>query len=221
MKRETRRRRGGLKIGLGSNGEAYVKPDEIERLIPKGCEWKDGYVMKVFESKKDARDEWMYTDILRTRNIQGILYPESWCTLKNDKIALFSPFGGETIHEFFYSKGPLVTNEDYKAAANNRASGTIVRNREHLDKVVDALRRLQEHVNIMNENGIYHNDIHTGNIVYDGQNARLIDFGEITEDGKNEVVSIEDIIHKLNQSGGLRKRVVASRRRTRKRRSCR
>lgn len=221
MKRGTRRKNGGVKVGMGSNAEVYGKPDNIEQLLPEGCDWKDGYVMKVFETNRDAREEWMNTDILREKKIEGIIYPETWCKLKNEKIALFSPFGGQSIYEFFYSKGPLVSRDDYKTAADNRSNGTIVRNHEHVHRVIEALRQLQQHVKIMNKEEIYHNDIHLGNIVYDGQTARLIDFGEISEVGKDDVKQIEDIIGKLKQTGGLRKRVAASTRRTRKRRSSR
>lgn len=224
MKRasRTRRRRGGVEFGVGSNGIVYVKPDEREQLIPGGCEWKDGYVMKVFETKRDAREEWTNTEILREKKIQGILHPESWCKLSNGQIALFSPFGGQSILQMFYSKGPIV-EEDSEDVLGRVMNGVIVRNNDKVNEVIESLQRLMEQVKTMNAEGIYHNDIHEGNIVYDGKDTKLIDFGEISEEGNNEVGQIEHIIDKLKlpQKGGLRKRVVKPNRRTRKRLSYR
>ena len=218
--RGTRRRRGGAKIGKGENATVYSKPDpEIESLLPEGCEWKDGYVVKVFESAWPANAEWTKTKRLRKRKIQGIIYPETQCTLTDGRVALFSPFGGETILEFFFSNGPINTREELLGV-----SETIVRNHDKVDAVIEALGRLMEQVTIMNNQGISHNDIHDGNIVYDGKNARLIDFGELTfsEDEINdETEQIQDIIDKLKQTGGLRKKVVTSKRRTRRHRSYR
>jgi hypothetical protein len=219
---KTRRRRGGVVIGTGANGIVYSKPDEIEKLLPEGCEWKDGYVMKLFKSGNDARDEWVNTKLLRKRKLHGLIYPESWCTLTDGRIALFSPSGGQTIAEFFYSNGPILERADTMAMLDNMRSNQIVRNSDKVDEVVEALRRLIEDVKIMNAEGIYHTDIHHGNIVYDGKEARLIDFGEISEEGdQDESEEIEEIIKTLKPSGGLRKKAASSRRRTRRRRSYR
>jgi hypothetical protein len=220
---KTRRRRGGVIIGTGANGSAYSKPDEMETLLPEGCEWKDGYVMKVFETTKyrHAMKEWRKTEILREKNLQGMIYPETNCTLTDGRTAIFSPSGGQTVAEFFYSEGPIITNDDMKAMLANARDNKIVRNAEKVDEVVEALRRLIEQVKTMNDMEIYHNDIHDGNIVYDGKEARLIDFGEMSEEGDAEDDQIEGIINNLKPSGGLRKRAVASKRRTRRRRSFR
>jgi hypothetical protein len=218
----TRRRRGGVVIGIGANATAYTKPNKIEKLLPEGCEWKDGYVIKVFENDKnaDAIDEWNKTGILRKIKIQGAVYPETKCTLTDGRIALFSPFGGQSILEIFYSKGPIV-DEDSEDVLGRVMNGVIVRNNDKVNKVIQALQRLMEQVKTMNAEGIYHNDIHEGNIVYDGKDTRLIDFGEMSEEGNEEIGQIEDIIYKLKlpQKGGLRKKAVPSKRRTRKRRS--
>lgn len=233
MKRKVRtRRRGGAKIGKGENATVYSKPDvEMESLIPEGRKWEDGYVMKVFESAWPANVEWKKTEILRGKEIQGIIYPEEEpCTLKDGRVALFSPFGGETILEFFFSNGPINTREELLGV-----SKTIVRNHDKIDAVIEALGRLMEQVSIMNDRGISHNDIHDGNIVYDGKDARLIDFGTLTFSKKeidDETGQIQEIIDSLREKkeesqnpseveGGLRKRVASSRRRTRRRRSYR
>lgn len=232
MKRERRkvrtRRRGGSKIGKGENATVYSKPDpEIESLLPEGCEWKDGYVVKVFESAWPANVEWKRTARLRKEKIQGSIYPEKQCTLKDGRVALFSPFGGETILEFFFSNGPINTREELLGV-----SETIVRNHDKIDAVIEALDRLTEQVSIMNAQEIYHNDIHDGNIVYDGKEARLIDFGQGSSKGDDETEQIQEIIDSLREKkaesqnpseveGGLRKRVASSRRRTRRRRSYR
>lgn len=219
--RGTRRRKGGAKIGKGENATVYSKPDpEIESLLPEGCEWKDGYVVKVFELAWPANVEWKKTERLRGKEIQGIIYPEEEpCTLKDGRVALFSPFGGETILEFFFSNGPINTREELLGV-----SKTIVRNHDKVNDVIEALGRLMEQVTIMNDRGFSHNDIHDGNIVYDGKNARLIDFDKLTfskKDINDETEQIQDIIDKLKQTGGLRKRAVTSKRRTRRRPSYR
>lgn len=221
--RRTRRRKGGVVIGTGANGVVYTKPDEVEKLVPEGCEWKDGYVMKVFETynRENGVEEWIATKILRNQKIQGIIYPEKRCNLIDGRLALFSPFGGQTVAELFYSKGPIITEDDVKALHNNTSSGEIVRNREQIPNVIEALQRLIEQVKTMNTERIYHNDIHEGNIVYDGKDTRLIDFGESSEEGGDDTKQIERIIDKLKQTGGLRKKAVSSRRRTRRHRSYR
>jgi serine/threonine protein kinase len=228
MKRGSRRtRRGGVVIGQGGFGIVYMKDDPIKELLPNGCEWKDGYVMKV---ATDATSEWKKTQSLRDKNIQGSIYPEYTCPLKDGRNALFSPYGGQSLLELFYSEVPITTDTLLKLAKTNaafyRGNAVVVRNHEMIPRVLAALRILIGHVKTMNAQGISHNDIHEGNIVFDGNVARLIDFGNMTfreDDRKEEYFELEGILDNLtkNQKAGSRKRVGTSRRRTQRRRSYR
>jgi serine/threonine protein kinase len=229
MKRgiRTRRTKGGVEIGKGAYGVVYTKPDDIEKLLPEGCEWKDGYVMKVVTDKDK---EWEKTQILRDNAVKGAIYPESTCTLKDKRTALFSKFGGQSLLELFYSTGPILNKEQLETAKKNadfyfEVKAVVVRNREMINAVVDALEALKPQIQTMNKLGIFHTDIHEGNIVYDGKDTYLIDFGTIIvrkRDTKRETEAIDYIIEKLTKpTGGSRKRAVTSKRRTRRRRSYR
>lgn len=223
------RRRGGDVIGKGGFGLVYTKPEpELEKLIPQGCEWKDNYVMKVDEKTKDAEEEWTQTEILRKNVIKGAIYPETKCTLTDGRIALFSKFGGQSLLELFYSTTPITTEKQLKAAKKQAGfygkPSPVLRNHEKIPTLIPALETLKKQLQIMNAQGISHNDVHDGNIVYDGTTARLIDFGQLTfreDDRKEEYYEVEYIIDKLkkNQKAGLRKRAVALTRRIRSHRS--
>ena len=227
MKRRTRR--GGVIIGEGSNAVVYSKPDPIQRQLPKGCEWKDGYVMKVFEPEVTfkARREWLITGKLRENKPEGMIYPESQCILKDGRYAIFSPKGGQSLFELFYSNDVIDTPEKLQDVVRGYLeTPTVVRNQELIPKVVEALKVLRGQIENMNKN-IIHTDIHEGNVVFDGEVARLIDFGECRTNSvrcKLDEGEIEYIIEKLETKGGsrkLRQRVVKPKRRTRRRLSFR
>ena len=225
MKRgsRTRRNRGGSVVGVGMNGIVYTKPDEIEKKLLPGCVWKDGYVMKAVET--EANKEWEQSQILRNENIQGAIYPEYTCALQGGETGLLSPNGGESLLELFYSNEPIRTQGHMDTAWGNLGARNIVRNRDKLPKVIDALKTLLDQIKIMNSKKVFHNDIHEGNIVYDGNTARLIDFEKMTrEDDNKDIPQIEMLITNLRGSirkAGLRKKAVTLKRRTRKRRSSR
>jgi len=223
MKRRTRR--GGVVIGQGSFASVYTKPDPIEKQLPKGCEWKDGYVMKVFDTGVTfkARKEWLSTGQLREKKPEGMIYPESQCILKDRRHAIFSPKGGQSLFELFYTNEVIDTPEKlHDVVQGYISSPKIVRNHEMIPKVIEALKVLKGQVESMNKN-IIHTDVHEGNVVYDGEVARLIDFGECRNNSMKcslDAGDIDEIIEKLKTSGGSRKsqpRVVKPKRRTRRR----
>jgi serine/threonine protein kinase len=223
MKRRTRR--GGVIIGQGSNAIVYTKPDPIERKLPKGCEWKDGYVMKVFDIEVSfkAKREWLLTGQLRQDKPEGMIYPESQCILNDGRYAIFSPKGGKSLFELFYSNDAIDTPEKLEYLFEKWETMKIVRNHEMIPKVIEALKVLKGQIEIMNKN-IIHTDIYEGNVVYDGQIARLIDFGECRSNSQKtcrlDAGSIDNIIEKLEIKGGsrkLRQRVVKPKRRTQRR----
>jgi serine/threonine protein kinase len=227
MKRRTRR--GGVIIGQGSNAIVYTKPDPIEQQLPKGCEWKDGYVMKVFHTGVSfrARREWLLTSKLREDKPEGMIYPESQCILNDGRYAMFSPKGGQSLFELFYSNDAIDTPEKLEYLFEKWETIKIVRNQELIPKVIEALKVLKDQIETMNKN-IIHTDIHEGNVVYDGQIARLIDFGECRSNSPKtcrlDAGSIDDIIEKLETKGGsrkLRQRVVKPKSRTQRRLSFR
>jgi serine/threonine protein kinase len=227
MKRRTRR--GGVIIGQGSFASVYTKPDPIEKQLPKGCEWKDGYVMKVFEPEVTfkARREWLITGKLRENKPAGMIYPESQCILKDGRYAIFSPKGGQSLFELFYTNDVIDTPEKLQDVVRGYLeTPTVVRNQELIPKVVEALKVLKGQIETMNKS-IIHTDIHEGNVVFDGEVARLIDFGECRANSvrcKLDEGEIDDIIEKLETKGGSRKlqpRVVKPKRRTRRRLSFR
>jgi serine/threonine protein kinase len=152
-----------------------------------------------------------------------MIYPESQCILNDGRYAMFSPKGGQSLFELFYSNDAIDTPEKLEYLFEKWETMKIVRNHEMIPKVIEALKVLKGQIEIMNKN-IIHTDIYEGNVVYDGQIARLIDFGECRSNSQKtcrlDAGSIDSIIEKLEIKGGsrkLRQRVVKPKRRTRRR----
>lgn len=193
MRRESR---GGAKAGEGMMAIVYMKPEkEIEDLLPEGCEWKDEYVAKVFRKGYGgyAKKEWKFTRQLA--NFGGIIVPESQCVLTDGRQVLFSKNGGPSLASLFY--------DPYGRPIKKSA------------EVIPALEMLRDQVGKMNKEGIVHMDIQSGNIVYDGKLARLIDFGlsEMAGKSDDETGEITKIIDQLKPTAGGS---TKSRRKTRK-----
>lgn len=241
-------KRGGVESGRGTLGIAYRKPEpRLEAALPEGCLWKDGYIMKVFNKgeRKSGKEEWEKTKILREKKPEGVIYPESECTLIGNykgRYALFSPYGGKSIYELFYvlppnlegREGDELTDaiEDAYEADWDRyeAEQPVDRNKHLLPDVLAALEVLKGHVRKMNEMGIFHGDLADGNVVYDEttKTAKLIDFGYMSVESEgSEEGSIDEIVRKLKKlepKGGSKKsrrRAASSKRRTRRRLSSR
>jgi hypothetical protein len=260
-------KRGGVNIGEGYSGSAYTKPKpkekilKVEQKILDTCEWKDGYVAKVFgtivhgltpgdkakliaDAKLEGDTEWKNTEKLRELKasggdvltwIDGLIFPESQCTLKDGRPVHFSLYGGNSIVKLFY-KEP-VFDDDESVEDEEEIEPTPFRdqtNNKYFPGIIEALTVLRDKVKKMNEAGIFHNDMHRGNIVYDGKVARVIDFGftEVAAPEKGDsrdVLAIGDYIKELTAlesppapKGGTKKsrrKAVSSKRRTRKHRS--
>lgn len=220
-------KRGGAIAGRGTVGTAYVKPDpEMEALLPEGCTWKDGYVMKVFEKKSEAKVEWKKTQILRVNKPAGAIYPEdeeSHCILKNKRHALFSRYGGRTIFDLFYmDPGDDPDDALFNGIDRLEAGTPLAINKGILLDVLKALKTLEGQVKEMNANGIFHSDLTVENVVYQDGVASLIDFGYVDTTGNDESESIREMIDVLGKlKGGSRRRAASSKRRTRRRLSSR
>jgi hypothetical protein len=223
-------KRGGAIAGRGTVGTAYIKPDlEMEALLPEGCTWKDGYVMKVFEKRSEGKVEWKKTQILRDKKPAGAIYPEdeeSHCILKNKRYALFSRYGGRTIFDLFYmDPGDDPDDALFNGIDRLEAGTPLAINKEILLDVLKALQTLEGQVKEMNANGIFHSDLTVENVVYQDGVASLIDFGYVDTTGDDESISIREMIDVLGKlKGGAtksRRKAVSSKRRTRRRSSYR
>lgn len=238
-----KRTKGAARIGEGIAGIVYSKPplesaNAIEKKILAQCEWKDGYVAKVFgrlntkaseEDNKTAKEawtrdanmEWEATEKLRELKLPGMIYPETQCTLKDGRIVQFAPNGGKSLEDLFYKETDEIDLKPFRDNTNN----------QYFPSIINALKTLRGQVAELNKAGIRHMDLHSGNIVYDGKVARLIDFGySVLQEpsGGDEAMHIDVIIEELEglpaPTGGSKKsrrKAAKAKRRTRRHRSSR
>ena len=238
-----KRTKGAARIGEGLAGIVYSKPpaesaNAIEKKILAQCEWKDGYVAKVFgrlntkaseeDNKKakeawtrDANREWEATEKLRELKLPGMIYPETQCTLKDGRIVQFAPNGGKSLEDLFYTETDEIDLKPFRDNTNN----------QYFPGILNALKTLRGQVVELNKAGIRHMDVHPGNIVYDGKVANVIDFGySVLQEpsGNDEAMHIDAIIQQLEElpapTGGSKKsrrKAAKAKRRTRRHRSSR
>ena len=248
-----KRIKGGVRIGDGIAGVVYSKPpvesaNAVEKKILVQCEWKDGYVAKVFgklnskaseEDKKrekaawtrDANIEWEAAEKLRELKIPGMLYPETQCTLKDGRIVHFAPYGGKSVEQLFYITPTEDEIDEYFPDEPPPKPFRDNTNNQYFPGIINALKTLRGQVIELNKAGIRHMDLHSGNIVYDGKVASVIDFGYAVQQepsGADEAMHIDVIIEQLEglpaPTGGSKKsrrRAGKARRRTRRHRSSR
>ena len=235
MKRDTRRKRntrrkGGVYLGEGVAGTVYKNPKEHpeyannleDEKTGEKCEWKEGYVIKIFGEEPDALKssvrELRAAAALKHNKIEGVIYPERECRLPYK-----NPGSDQTFYKYVH-----ILKDGGKSLEGMLDDGDLGKKKD-FDPVFNALETLKKQVETMNKKNIFHDDIHAGNIVYKDGVANLIDFGHWGNKNtlESDVEALDNIIQELKETQGeleggskkSRRKAGKAKRRTRRRRS--
>ena len=138
-------------VGIGVEGAVYDQKTPNPFSLPSGVEWPASHVLKVYHSAKNAEKEWERAQQLRALQLPGIILPEHRIVLPDGRIALSMPYGGTAL-----------------SAVGTEMDRGRLQHKMHqfIDDIAD-----------WNSKGVFHNDLHPGNLVYDGDRVRAIDWG--------------------------------------------
>lgn len=158
-----------------------AKGDYIGRGIQGAVEEgeKKGMIVKVLNDSAAFKKEKRVASILKE------LDPEQNYTLYgthfegNERLRVYKihmPYGGISIESIYeqleQAKGKSSNNAKTKALIEESFAGNEIR------KMKSALKRLNAFIPRLHAAGIIHDDIHMGNLLWDGHNLRLIDWGK-------------------------------------------
>ena len=184
-----KKQKGGAIIGKGLSGTVHYPALQCKDSSQTPV--VGNYVSKV--SKKEiAEKEFNNTSKLRSlENAKNFaIFPEFMCEYDDRHNLLFSKFGGYSLDPFYEYMKQLSRSKNIKEVEDFDES--------YYNNVIIALKELEKNVKYMNENGIYHGDMGTNNMIYDEINNKLylIDFdrGSRPED---DSLGINDIIYDL------------------------
>lgn len=139
-------------IGKGSYGTVYRPP------IPCDKKFKHkGIVGKVFSEKADFEDEIEIATKIQKLNTSNKFSIPFYQTCPENLEIIYAD-GGKDLHEYLNAIKP-----DDKV--------------KELPAIMTKMKSLLEGISILLENGYVHQDIKSQNIVYNGKNIYLIDFG--------------------------------------------
>jgi len=206
--------RGGKKIGEGSFGQVFAPP-----LKCKGDDgskvYGEGYVSKILNAD-DIDEEYHNALLVKAMDPEGIwsITPEKACELANVQTNANYKANDKT-HQIIYKHGgrsvmnlllaPEHTGDPFKYIRGINAEGEDDKSvfafldPSGLSEVIKAIKKIIPSLDILNTKYL-HDDLHSGNIVYDGTNARLIDFASLKP--------VETVI--ASESKFLRKCLAAS-----------
>lgn len=227
-----RRTRGGKKIGRGEYGNVY-RP-VLKNANHSENRYSEGYVGKVMK-EEDAKIEyansmkvqaldpeglWSITAIKMSRlansqnNANFERSEQNRKTKKNkfikntgltnpDPLLLFYPSTTQIIYKYGgQSLASLLTKSGAHVYGGNYDVSDI--NTEKLPEFVQACKSIIPGLNVLNKKYI-HQDLHLGNILWDGKTARMIDFGEMVSVEERFAAKKSNFIGNL-EALGLRKR---------------
>jgi hypothetical protein len=177
---------GGKKIGEGSYGKVFRPPLQCLRPSPQFDSSK--YISKVL-ALEDLDKEMAASDILKNLDPEGIwsIRSEHFCTLGlkqdnanynesvSEKYQVVYKYGGVDFDHLMFKEGASSLDDNFYKYINDSEMWSKL-SKDGFVLIARLIKELLPNLRKMNEE-MYHCDLHFGNIVYDGQNARLIDFG--------------------------------------------
>jgi hypothetical protein len=204
-KTRTRARKGGKKIGEGSFGVVYKPPLKCHRAPEISEKYRDGFVGKqVTEDEVDkeieASDLIEKIDPNEDYTIQVRAYcdisPEqenaNFLDISQGNMQLIYRDGGQSLHSLMEPDELDFDNiEDI-----------------NFDNIILGLRLIKGFIPILREfnQHFIHNDLHLGNIVWDGESLHMIDFAELKP--VDELIKIYSKHNKQNPEELARKRDI-------------
>lgn len=223
MRRRTiRRKRGGAIIGEGITGQVHRPPLQCS----DGSHPTGDYVSKVARSKEKADEELRFTANIRNLHLEHVIVPEHMCIGDGGKYLLFMKYGGHDLESFFEYIEKHAYKNDMLERARKRNNVQQINELESLGQFDDAfyknviyqLGEIKKDVIVLNSNGIYHNDIHFGNVLYNEETkkAYLIDFDRSSTKPRNRQTDVETIDEMIEQLEEMRSMIGGRKRHTKK-----
>lgn len=211
---KTRRKVGGKKIGQGVYGSVYSPPlkctdgsefdfisDEfVSKTVIKSVAYKEfnnSQMVRILDPDEqwfltvrhicELAEEQTNTNFRRNKESRKVLRNKKGEPLQARTVQLILKNGGQPLISLLEKPGVVYNTKDY--------THNVVLDYEwsKLPLVIKCIKNIIPGLDILNKKYI-HNDLHFGNIVYDGSTSHIIDFGFLeTIDN-----SIDDITEYLN-----------------------
>jgi hypothetical protein len=195
-----------------------------------------GMVVKT-TSARVAEKEQQVAEILKTvdPDQQYTLYGVSFTPIDNNKVQILMPYGGKDLDQFTgiewllkYGKPTEDNIEKYKTIASSY--------QPNIPKILKKFEELIAWVQNMHTAGIIHNDVGFSNMVWDGENLRLIDWGyagfstdkDFEKDAHSDIDGLQMMFSELKtnsdfilkelglQKGGFKRRKTRKQKKSRK-----
>jgi hypothetical protein len=190
------RKRGGRLLGHGIQGAVYTPP--LECASGYNARWQgEGYVAKVMDAE-EARNEYRNSFLIRQLDPDGAwsILAEQSCEIspsqananyKNSpdrRTQLIFRNGGKSLLDYLIQNGGdsekfVFYLEGIDDGGDPDPQAFSYLNYHRLSTVISAIKRLMPALDILNSK-YSHTDLHLGNIVYDGETPRLIDFSTLS-----------------------------------------
>lgn len=179
---------GGKFIGEGSYGCAFKKPikcasDKTSDITNKS--YYQNTIGKVFARNQYAEEEYAHQQLVKTidPNDEWTVSMKKKCTvnkfLKSDEkedCGLISDSNTQQYTQIIYQDGGKDLDQFADEAYRSKDAVKILKLRAIFQALGPVLRGLRD----MNQQGVIHMDLKPGNILFDGTQLRVIDFGLLT-----------------------------------------
>jgi hypothetical protein len=204
-KTRTKARKGGRKIGQGSYGVVYKPPLICSRKPEISTKYRDGFVGKQV-TEEEVDKEIHASDLIETvdPNEDYTLHVRAYCDISPEQenanfldisqgdMQLIYRDGGQSLYSLM---DPDILNFDDVTDVN---FDNLILGLRLIKGFMPNLREFNQH--------FIHNDLHLGNIVWDGEALRMIDFAELKT--VDELIEIYAKHNKKNPEEMARKRDV-------------
>lgn len=185
--RKARRQRGGVKLGEGAFGAVYRPPLLCNRAHPINNTLKTNRYIGKHTGRNVGLRERNKSNLVRGLNANGVytVPVNAVCNLAaeqtntdfeagrpNREVQLISKYGGASVESMIPETEILNDAELYPLVMTPEREALLFEGLRAIKALAPHLREFNRH--------FVHNDLHFGNIVWDGEYARLIDFSEVT-----------------------------------------